>query len=546
MASNILGIGQSALTAAQVGLSTTGHNIANASTPGYSRQVVVQGASLPLDFGFGFLGQGTEVSTVKRIYNEYLGNQVQSAQTSKSGLDSYYAQIKQIDNLLADPASGLSPALQDFFSGIQEVASNPASIPSRQAALSSAESLASRFHSLAGRLDEIGQGVNSQMLSSVGAINSYAEQIANLNDAIGRAQRATGQSPNDLLDMRDQLILDLNKEVKATVVKQGDDGYNVFIGNGQPLVVGGDTFELSNLTSPTNPSKIEVAYQTSNGDLMIMADSGIVGGKLGGLIEFRNKTLEPTQNALGRVAIGLATTFNGQHDDGYDLDGNPGGAMFSLPSPVVTANSGNAGITADITAKISDPAALTASDYRLQFDGTNYTVTRLSDNVAFPPGALPQTVDGVELDLASGAPAAGDSFLIRPTVNGASGIGVAITDPRLIAAAATTGAVGDNGNALKLGALQTANIMNGGTSTYQGAYSQIVSQIGNKTRELDVTSSAAGKLLNEATLSLQNESGVNLDEEATNLLRYQQAYQAAAKVMQIASEMFDTLLTLGR
>jgi len=546
MASNILGIGQSALTAAQVGLSTTGHNIANASTPGYSRQVVVQGASLPQNFGFGFLGQGTEVSTVKRIYNEYLGNQVQSAQTSKSGLDSYYAQIKQIDNLLADPASGLSPALQDFFSGIQEVASNPASIPSREAALSSAESLASRFHSLAGRLDEIGQGVNSQVLSSVGAINSYAEQIANLNDAIGRAQRATGQPPNDLLDMRDQLILDLNKEVKATVVKQGDDGYNVFIGNGQPLVVGGDTFKLSNLTSPTNPSKIEVAYQTSNGDLVIMADSGIVGGKLGGLIEFRNKTLEPTQNALGRVAIGLAITFNGQHDDGYDLDGNLGSPMFSLPSPVVTANSGNAGITADITAKISDPAALTASDYRLQFDGTNYTVTRLSDNVTFPPGALPQTVDGVELDLASGTPAAGDSFLIRPTVNGASGIGVAITDPRLIAAAATTGAVGDNGNALKLGALQTANIMNGGTSTYQGAYSQIVSQIGNKTRELDVTSSAAGKLLNEATLSLQNESGVNLDEEATNLLRYQQAYQAAAKVMQIASEMFDMLLTLGR
>ena len=543
MATNILSIGQSALAAAQVGLSTTGHNIANASTPGYNRQVVVQGTALPQNFGFGFLGQGTEVSTVKRIYNEYLGNQVQSAQTAKSGLDSYYAQIKQIDNLLADPTSGLSPALQDFFSGVQEVASNPASIPSRQAALSSAESLASRFQSLAGRLNEIEQAVNSQVLSSVSIINTYADQIASLNDAIGKAQRATGQPPNDLLDMRDQLVLDLNKEVKATVVKQGDDGYNVFIGNGQALVVGASTFKLSNMTSPANPSKIEVAYQTSAGDLVIMGDSGIVGGKLGGLIDFRNKTLEPAQNALGRVAIGLASTFNAQHRAGYDLNSVPGVDFFSLPSPVAYANGGNTG-TAAITATITDPTALTTSDYRLQYDGANYTLTRLSDKTVTPIVGFPQEVDGVTVDLTAGA-LAGDSFLIRPTVNGASGFGVAITDPKLFAAATNPGAVGDNGNALLLAGLQTANTLNGGTTTYQGAYSQIVSEIGNKTREVEVTSKAAGKLLSEATFSLQNESGVNLDEEATNLLRYQQAYQAAGKVMQIASEMFNVLLSLG-
>jgi len=545
MATNILSIGQSALAAAQVGISTTGHNIANAATPGYSRQVVVQGASLPQNFGFGFLGQGTEISTVKRIYNEYLGNQVQSAQTSKSGLDSYYAQIRQIDNLLANSESGLSPALQEFFSGVQDMATNPAYLPARQAALSSAESLASRFQSLAGRFDEIEQGVNSQVLSSVSIINTYAAQIAGLNDAIGKAQRATGQPPNDLLDMRDQLVLDLNKEIKATVVKQGDDGYNVFIGNGQPLVVGVSTFKLGNMVSPTDPSKLDVTYQNSSGGVVVIGDSALAGGKLGGLIEFRNNTLEPAQNALGRVAIGLASTFNEQHKAGFDLNGNPGVDFFTVAIPGVFANSGNTG-NAMLAATISDPSALTTSDYRLQFDGTNYTVTRLSDNVSFAAGPLPQTVDGVDFALDSGAPASGDSFLVRPTANGASSFGVAITDPRLIAAAANPGAVGDNGNALLLGALQTTNTLNGGTTTYQGAYSQIVSQIGNKTRELEVTSIAAGKLLNEATMSLQNESGVNLDEEATNLLRYQQAYQAAGKVMQIASEMFDVLLSLGR
>jgi flagellar hook-associated protein 1 FlgK len=248
---------------------------------------------------------------------------------------------------------------------------------------------------------------------------------------------------------------------------------------------------------------------------------------------------------LGRIAIGLASTFNAQHELGFDLSGVSGTPFFTVAAPVVAANGNNSG-TAVVNASISDVNALTTSDYSLQFDGTNYTVTRLSDNASFSAGPLPQTVDGVVFDLASGTPDIGDSFLIRPTVHGASGFGMAISDPRKLAAAASTGAIGDNGNALLLGALQTTHTLSGGTATYQGAYSQIVSEIGNKTRELDVTSNAAGKLLSEATLLLQNESGVNLDEEATNLLRYQQAYQAAGKVMQIASEMFDVLLSLGR
>jgi flagellar hook-associated protein 1 len=545
MATNILGIGQSALAAAQVGLSTTGHNIANAATPGYNRQVVVQGAAMAQNFGFGFLGQGTEISTVKRIYNEYLGNQVQSAQNSKSGLDSYYAQIQQINNMLADPASGVSPALQDFFTSVQDVATSPSSIPSRQALLSTGEALASRFQSVAGRLDEIVDGVNSQIQSSVSVINTYAQQIGQLNDSIGKALRATGQPPNDLLDQRDQLVTDLNKEIKATVVKQGDDGYNVFIGNGQPLVVGTDTFKLGNMSSPTDPSKIEVAYQNSSGNMAIIGDAGLTGGTLGGLLAFRSETLEPAQNALGRVAIGLASTFNAQHQAGFDLDGVAGGAFFSLPSPAVGANGNNTG-SAAISASISNANALTTSDYRLQFDGTNYIVTRLSDNTSFPAGALPQTVDGVSISLTSGTPAAGDNFLIRPTVNGASGLRVAITDPAKIAAAGVTGAVGDNSNALLLAGLQTSKTMGNSSVTYQDAYSQLVSQIGNKTRELEVTSSAADNLLTETTTSLQNESGVNLDEEAANLLRYQQAYQAAGKVMQIASQLFNVLLSIGQ
>lgn len=544
MTSSILRIGQSALTAAQVGAATTGHNIANASTPGYSRQVVVQGSAIAQNFGFGFLGQGTVVSTVKRVYNEFLANQVQNAQTSKSALDGYYAQIRQIDNMLADPEAGLSPALQAFFGSVQTLTTDAASLPARQTVLSNAEALAARMQGLASRLNEIDRGINDQLLSSVELINTYAEQIAKLNDAIGKATRATGQPPNDLLDQRDQLVLDLNKEVKTTVVKQGDVDYNVFIGNGQPLVVGTKTSRLFATISPTDPEQIDVAYKASNGDTVYVGDNSFVGGTLGGLLKFRSESLVPAQNALGRIAIGLASTFNAQHQSGFDLAGAAGGAFFNAGSPVVGPNIANTG-NAVISASVANAGALTTSNYKLQYDGSQYTLVRLSDNTSTTFGSLPQTVDGVQISLASGAVAAGDTFLIRPTARGASGFSVALTDPAKIAAADATGGVGNNVNALALAALQTANTLANGTTTFQGAYGQLVSAVGNKTRELEVTSKAAANFLQQATVAHQAESGVNLDEEATNLLRYQQAYQAAAKMMQIAKEMFDMLVSLG-
>lgn len=631
MASNILSIGQSALAAAQAGISTTGNNIANAATPGYSRQVVVQSAALPQNYGYGFLGQGTQIDTVKRIYNEFQATQIRATQSAKSGLDSYYAQIQQVDNMLADPSAGLSPALQGFFKGVQDLAANPASVPSRQAALSAGQSLAARFQGLNDQLDQMNQGVNSQIASSVNVINTYAQKIAQLNDSITQAQgAANGQPANGLLDQRDQLMLDLSKEIKATVVKQDDGKYNVFIGNGQPLVIGNQTFALKTTVAPTDPTRTEVAYAT-NGNTVIMGENSLTGGRLGGLLDFRSQTLDSAQNALGRVAIGLASTFNAQHRLGQDLNGNLGGDFFTVASPRVSASTTNIG-TGALTASISNASALTASDYRLNFDGSNYQLTRMTDGAVTTFAAFPQTIDGVSLSL-TGAPAAGDSFLIRPTVEGAKAFNVAISDTSLIAAAApirsaaistntgtgsisagsvnappppnanlqqpvtitftsattfdvsgtgtgnptgviytpganityngwsvqiagapasgdkftissNTGGAGDSRNALLLGALQTSNTLAGGTTTYQGAYSQLVSSVGNKTNELNVSSTATGNLLTSTVQAQQSESGVNLDEEATNLLRYQQAYQAAGKVMQIASKMFDVLLTL--
>ena len=420
----------------------------------------------------------------------------------------------------------------------------------------------------------------------------------------------------------------------------------MFIGNGQPLVVGTTTYELTTVASSTDLGRLEVGYIT-NGKTVTLPENSMTGGKLGGLFEFRSKSLDPMQNSLGRIALGIAETFNAQHRLGQDQNGALGGDFFNSAQPAVNSDVNNTG-TAVVGATISNVSALTTSDYRVSYDGTNYSVTRLSDNASMYSGATfpAATIDGVDLTMASGPMAAGDKYVVRPTVNGAADFNVLIKDLSSIAAATPivtaatttntgTGAIsagsinaaftaatvatpvtltytaaggtlsgfpaampvtvttngvattyaagapvpytagstisfggaeiklsgapadgdtfkisanvngsGDNRNMLALGELQTKNILQGGTANYNTAYSQLVSLVGNKTRELQVNSAAEGGLLKSLQTTQQSESGVNLDEEATNLLQYQQAYQAAAKVMQAVSDMFDILASL--
>jgi len=649
MASNILNIGKSALAAAQVGISTTGHNIANASTPGYSRQVVVQAAAQAQNFGYGYVGQGAEVAGVMRIYNDILAAQMVRSQASSAGIDAYSAQMDVVDNMLSDPAAGLNPAMSEFFGSVQDLSANPSDTATRQSMLSYAQSMVSRFQSTTSRLNEIREGVNTQLTSSIGLVNTYAREIASLNDVIEKAVSADGNMPNDLMDQRDQLITELSKQIKTTVVSQGQGSYNVFVGNGLPLVVGKDTFSLIPAASPIDPSRIEVAYVTNNKTTVLGANS-LPGGAIGGLVQFRAESLDLIQNQVGQLAAVMAETFNTQHRQGLDINGNPGGALFSIPAPAVNANSDNTG-NGIIASSIVDARSLAASDYRLKFDGTNYSITRLSDNTTQNFTSLPQTVDGLSFTQTSGTIQAGDDYLIQPTLNVASTMKVIITDAGKLAvggpalsssanvantgtgtistptasstyasspiaspftitynagapntltgfiatepvsvtsggttttyaagsavtfvngatittaglsftlsgtpnngdqftiAPTTSSGPGDNRNGLLLASLQSAKTLNGSKVSYSDAFAQLVNGVGNKTRELKVLSIAESQILEQTTAAVQAESGVNLDEEATNLIRYQQAYQAAGKMMQIASQLFDVLLQLGQ
>ncbi|MHB9101934.1 MAG: flagellar hook-associated protein FlgK [Sulfuricella sp.] len=631
-------IGVSALATAQAGLLTTEHNISNVNTPGFRRQQIVQSANIPQYTGVGFLGQGAQVVTVKRIYSQMLDGQLMQAQTQSSQLESYYAQVKQLDNMLADPSAGVSPALQEFFNGVQDVATSPASIPSRQAMLSGAQTMVARFQAINQRFTEIRDGVNGEIRSSVGVVNSYAQQIANLNQQIGIAQSAASslQPANDLLDQRDQLVGELNQIIKVSTVKQTDGSLNVFIGNGQSLVIGAQSFTMGAASSLEDPERLDVGA-SFGGSTILFPKGSLTGGTLGGLLAFRDETLDSAQNSLGRVAIGLAQTFNDQHRLGMDLNGALGGNFFNVATPKVINNTNNSVPATTANVSFSDVGLLTTSDYSLQATGAaTFSLTRLSDGAALFSGVgLPQTVDGITISGVSGAVAAGDSFLIQPTRNGARDISVKLTDTSTIAAAApiktnatlsnigsgtisagsvntppppdanllqpvtitftspttfdvagtgtgnptgvayTAGAsityngwtvqisstpatgdtftvgtnangVADNRNALLLAGLQTKNTLAGGTTTYQGAYSQLASFVGNKTREVEVTAKAQANLVSQTQQAQQAVSGVNLDEEAANLIRYQQAYQAAGKMMQVATTLFDTLLSLGK
>ncbi len=542
---NIFTIGQSALAAAQAGISTAGQNIANVSTLGYSRQSVVQTATTPQPLGFGYLGQGTQVTAIRRIYSDYLGGQVVSAQSSSSQLDAQYSLIQQIDNMLADPSAGLSPAMQDFFNSLQDVSTYPADAPARQAALASAQAMASRFRDLHGRLEDIRQGMNLQITDSVKSINSAAQQLVALNRAIDSAQSVSNGAPaNDLLDRRDQLVSDLSKQIKVTVTQQRGQ-YSVSIGNGQPLVTGASFHTLKTVASRTDPSRLEVAYDIPGQQSILTSDS-LAGGALGGLLEFRSQTLEPAQNALGRVALGLASAINDQQQSGYTRSNVAGGNFFNLPAMRTVASSANQG-QASISAALTDAAKLTSSDYRLQFVDGQFSLTRLSDHTVLKTSTDLNTTlsasssEGFSIAL-SGSPVNGDEFLIRPTAGVAGSLSVAITNTNDIAAASSRNSAGDNSNILKMIALQTGKTLNGGNDSYQSAYAQLVNQVGSKTAELAATSTSAATIRNQAQAASQNVSGVNLDEEAANLIKYQQAYQAAGKVLQLAKQMFDSLI----
>jgi flagellar hook-associated protein 1 len=623
--SDVFGIDVSALQAFQQAIAVTSNNVANASTPGYDKESIQLNTAAPQTAGGVPIGAGVVVSGVSRSYNQAATNQLYTSQSSLGQLTALQNYTSQLDNLFGTTAAGLSAALQAYYNGWSAVANNPTSTAARQALLGNAQSLASNIETTSTQLGNLNTDVNTRILADVQQINSLGASIATLNQQIVTgAAAAGGQAPNELLDQRDQLVSNLSKLVGVTTTTESNGGLNVFIGNGQPLVLQGATTTLTTVANQFNASQLEVSTSTASGNSI---SGAITSGDLGGLLAARSQVIDPALSQLGLIATAVAHSANTQQASGLDSSGQFGANLFSVGAPAATASSKN---TDNTTASVSiaNVGALTGNSYLLAYNGGAYTLTDTTTGGNVPltgagTAANPLTADGLSI-VVSATPAAGDQFLVQPTAQAAATLSVALTNPSGIAAAgavqtsaantnagtaaigpatvtnsanpnllntttiqfltpttysvngagsfayasggsinlngwqtqisgtpaagdvftvkSNAGGTGDNTNALASANQQSAGLLANGTTSISGAVGTLVTRIGSQAQQVNSAQTAQTAVNTQAQTTVESASGVNLDEEAANLLRWQQAYQASAQALAIANSLFTSLL----
>jgi flagellar hook-associated protein 1 FlgK len=648
---DLFSIGTSGLLAFQRALSTVSHNIANANTEGYSRQSAQLVTRPPQASGDGFIGTGVEVETIRRSYDAFVESSLRTSTSATAEFEAFHALASQLDNVVANSDAGVSASLQRFFNAVQDVADTPTSSSARQVMLSESEQLATQFNELAGWVESARGQVNSELQNGVQQINQYSSAIAELNENIVVEQGRSGQPPNDLLDQRDTLIKQLSEWVSVTTLQQDDGAVNVLVGSGQALVTANKATPLMVIPQAGDPKQLDIAVQGTGG-IQVPITSQVSGGRIGGVLNFRDQMLDQAANSLGLTAIGLGTFINEQHRRGMDLDGALGLDVFSVAQPQVLTVAGN---PANVAVAFDDVTQLSNADYKLQFNAGAWELSNSLTGQTIPmtgsgTAADPFVAEGVSIEV-SGAPANGDTYLLRPTRNGAIEMQMLLANGRQIAAAApvrsvvninntgtgdisagtvtdidnpvfqttpgqltpsvtvrftsatsydlydsadlttpleagiaydpatggelfptpggldhgyrmqisgaplagdefsteyNTDGIGDNRNALLLAGLATEKLLYAGSASVTDSYNKLVADVGTGTKQAEINSLAQKGILEQTMATRESISGVNLDEEAANLVRYQQAYQAAAQVIATAGSLFDTLLSAVR
>lgn len=671
-------LGTRALGAAFAQLQTTGNNIANANTRGYSRQEVELASSNGQYTGAGFFGRGVDITTVTRAHDDFLTQQAALARSQASADSARSDQLTQLEKIFGVGEAGLGYSATQFFNAFTDVSTKPQDETARQVVLARANDLASRFNAAAQQIDTLQAGVTQQIQVSVASVNSLTEQIAALNKRIVDA-RGLGQPPNDLLDKRDTAINDLSQYVQVSTVPADDGSLSVFLGGGQSLVVGAQTTKLLAMYDPYDATRAVLGVAGQNGSRQL-DDSLLSSGSIAGLLRFQNSDLTDARNQLGQLALGIGQQVNEQQALGLDLLGQPGAAMFRVGdvsgAPVISGrslatNTGSGSVSLTLQSPSSLAAAqissVQASDYELTADGAGgFQLQRLSGGKPDPAFAARTVangdiVDGFQINI-SGTPAAGDRFLLQPAGSAARDLRLDMVNPKLIAAASPlsvtagssnkgTGSVlslaaasvssgshpnlpatlrfqvtatpgqytytwtdasgtstpaawqpgqpidypgttasngfqvtitgvpvaadpsaspavvgdsftvgrntyplSDNRNANGLLSLRDASLVgavwNGGTlqpgASVTDAYANVIANVGVRVQSAKAAADLSSSVADQANKDLASKSGVNLDEEAARLIQYQQSYQAAAKMLQVAQSIFDSLLQLAR
>jgi flagellar hook-associated protein 1 len=465
MSNNSLNIARSAVTSNLAAFQVIGHNIANVTTEGYTRQTVDMQARTGSQLGssLNFFGQGVNVASVERQYSGFLTREAQATKAVAAGDAVHYMRLQQLEELFPMGETGMGEVINRALNAWVDVASSPTDLTARAVALTSAEDLATRLQATTSGLDELRVSSTQQFNGTLESINTLAKSIATLN---AQVMQSGDEVSNDLLDQREKAITDLNKYVQTSTVADARGGLTLFVAGGQPLVLGGTAFQLKNATdpsvknasqlAPTDPMQVAVVLDRGDGQPTALNPQMLGGGELSGLMQFVNHDLTDTQNAVGRLAMSLAVQMNEQHRLGIDLNGQAGGDLFSLQGGYVStdATSGAVsisalpapGATGTVAATVTDPTALKASNYELQFsDPSNGALVRLSDglstNFTVDPGGKLSFGTASELDGLSFAvdttdwPAGGDRYLFKPFADVSRNIDVAVTQPASVAVA---------------------------------------------------------------------------------------------------------------
>lgn len=631
MSISLLSLGSRSLAAAQGSLGTIAHNIANANTPGYSRQEAVLSTASGQYTGAGYFGRGVDLTTVRRQYDQFLTQSVQT-QTSQSAADAARSgALSELDGLFADASVGIGAAIDNMFGAASDLANRPADSTARTAWLAQSGQMAQRIASVGRQLADMASRADSRLAQGAGQVNDKLSALKSINARIAQAQSG-GQPPNDLLDQRDTLLEEINGLMAVTVLPKSDGTVDLFTRSGAALLVGGQQSVLSAGPDPADASRI--ALKLTVGALSQPLDAaGLGGGSLAGTMTFRDQDLASAVNQVGRLAVVLADRLNTQQKNGVDASGAAGQAVLSVPQPQVRPDAGNTG-SASVSATVADSSQLKASDYRVDWDGSACTITRIADGQTTTTATFPATMDGLSFSASPGL-AAGDAFLVRPFAAASTGLaartlsasqvatGYAVTAEAAAtnkgSAAVTSFAVtaqnastpqavtitfnnpptsyditglasgnlsgvpwtpgaavpappatsngwtlvldgapaagdsfairptaapaSDNRNALAIDGLAELRLVDG--ATFNGAYAILVGDVGTRVQGASDSAAVSEALRSEAVSRQQNVSGVNLDEEAANLLRFQQAYQASAKIIQASQTLFDALLAVA-
>ena len=665
--SALMSIGMRAMFANYASMQTTGHNIANAQTPGYSRQTVELATSGGQSTGAGFFGKGVDVVTVQRASDAFLNTQAQVASSMSAMDEARSSNLQQLETVFPPGDAGVGAAVGSFMNSFVDLANSPADSSARQVILSDAAEVADRFATAGSQLDRLQSGVTSDLRNSVAQVNQMAGQIAKLNGDIA-ALRGSSQTPNDLLDQRDQLVKQIGNLVKVSTITASDGTMGVFIAGGQRLVLGAEAQQLAVTPDPANTGRSAISISDS-GIVHGLSTDLLVGGSISGLLKYQNEDLVSARNQLGQMAASVAARVNQIQGFGVDLSSpaGAGDAIFAVGGPIAIPNANNArngagGFASSVTLTVTDGTQLKASDYTLAADpanGGSFIVTRAADGVKFsmaPNGtdysytrlsdgaAMGNSIDGFQIAF-NGTPGANDTFELEPvgraavsmvrTLDDPSGIAAASpmtavmgvankgtatvsslsvvdpsNDPTVTAAINFTDANGgynytltdasgnvtasgsatwtagqpislngfelnlngvpasgdsiavnktahpesNNGNALAMVALRDetfvgrdkqidGSLQDGETAT--DAYASVLANVGVRVQSAKTASTISSATSAQADSAVASKSGVNLDEEAGRLIQFQQGYQAAAKVLQVAQAIFDTLLQMA-